>query len=120
MNYRSISLEHSHTDADRKWEIDADNHSYLCTCGEEFEKAPHADGDGDGKCDVCGYQMSAVTIQISGTSDSNTATDLTPPDNNGLDTVVIVVIALGIAVAAAGGVAVFLIAKKKKSADAKK
>ncbi len=39
------------------WTHDGEHHWKACDCGEEFEKASHADGNADGKCDVCGYVM---------------------------------------------------------------
>lgn len=51
--------EHEHTFSD-KWSSDAENHWHAATCehGENHgSKAPHADEDEDGLCDVCEYEV---------------------------------------------------------------
>ena len=39
------------------WESDANNHWNECTCGDKANVGTHADGDNNGKCDTCDYQM---------------------------------------------------------------
>lgn len=48
---------HTHTYSDL-WSSDSQNHWHAATCEHSDQKsgyAAHSDGDGDGKCDVCGY-----------------------------------------------------------------
>ena len=40
-----------------EWKNDANEHWNECACGDKANKAVHADGNGDGKCDTCGYQI---------------------------------------------------------------
>ena len=40
------------------WKQDANEHWNECECGEEANRAAHADENNDGKCDACNYQMS--------------------------------------------------------------
>ncbi len=45
---------------DTKWSYDANNHWLAATCGHDEMtklKGPHADTDGDKKCDTCGYEV---------------------------------------------------------------
>ncbi|MBQ9266726.1 MAG: hypothetical protein IJ217_00305, partial [Clostridia bacterium] len=56
----------AHTDS--AWQTDDDQHWKVCTvCGEyTVAKTNHADANGDGKCDTCGYQMAvapSITLQ---------------------------------------------------------
>ena len=58
--------EHTHTWA-AEWTSDKDGHWHECTgenCDEANGYAAHSDGNSDGKCDVCGYTMSAETPDL--------------------------------------------------------
>ena len=58
--------EHTHTWA-AEWMSDKDGHWHECTgenCDETNGYAAHSDGNSDGKCDVCGYTMSAETPDL--------------------------------------------------------
>ena len=53
---------HEHTYADG-WTSDETGHWHAATCAHTGEKsgfAAHTDGNDDGKCDVCGYQMEPI------------------------------------------------------------
>ena len=92
------------------WSTDADNHWHECTrCEEQLDKAPHADANNDGKCDVCDYAM--------GNAD-NPGGDKAP-EKTGLSGGAIAGIAVGsVAVAGLGGFSLFwFVIKKKKFAD---
>ena len=57
---------HTHTWA-AEWASDKDGHWHECTdstCDEANGYAAHSDGNSDGKCDVCGYTMSAETPDL--------------------------------------------------------
>lgn len=47
------------------WTTDETNHWHECVRGDsEQDKAAHADGNADGKCDICGYEMqSEITYE---------------------------------------------------------
>ena len=50
---------HTHTYSDL-WSSDSQNHWHAATCEHtdlRSDVAAHSDGDGDGKCDACGYIM---------------------------------------------------------------
>ena len=47
---------HNH-DHGTTWESDANNHWNECSCGDKANVGAHNDGNSDGKCDVCDYQM---------------------------------------------------------------
>lgn len=52
-------LDHEHTFAE-EWSSDEDNHWYAATCAhttETKDKAPHVDGNTDGKCDECEHHV---------------------------------------------------------------
>ncbi len=46
--------EHNHGTV---WESDANNHWNECSCGDKANVGAHSDGNADGKCDTCDYQM---------------------------------------------------------------
>jgi|GEM_PF-4791988 len=46
--------EHNYTDA---FKSDEEGHWQECECGEKNEKTEHSDGNGDGKCDACSFDM---------------------------------------------------------------
>lgn len=47
------------------WTTDETNHWHECVRGDsEQDKAAHADGNADGKCDVCGYEMQSETPEV--------------------------------------------------------
>ncbi len=60
-----MSTPHTHT-AGSTWESDTTNHWHVCTAGDGYKmnQAAHADGNNDGKCDVCQYQMSAPVVRV--------------------------------------------------------
>ncbi len=44
-----------------QWSVDADRHWRACTvCGERWDVAVHADGNGNGECDACAYGMTVL------------------------------------------------------------
>ncbi len=51
------ALGHSYGTA---WESDEDEHWNECSCGEKANVADHADGDNDGDCDICEYNMTSI------------------------------------------------------------
>ncbi len=54
--------DHQHNFSDN-WSSDATNHWKQCTsCTEKTELSPHVDGDGDGLCDECLYNMKGGTL----------------------------------------------------------
>jgi len=96
-------------EAGSTWDYDENNHWNECDCTEMMNVAPHADKNGDGKCDVCGYDMS-----------NEPGTDPKNPDGpdkkDGLGTGAIVGIVIGsVAVVGIGGFAIFWFVIKKKS-----
>lgn len=44
--------------AGKEWKNDSKSHWQLCVCGVALNKADHVDANKDGKCDVCGYNLS--------------------------------------------------------------
>ena len=50
------ALGHTHAYG-ASWKSDADNHWNECVCGEKANAAAHKDENGDGKCDVCEYEV---------------------------------------------------------------
>jgi hypothetical protein len=50
------ALGHTHAYG-AAWKSDADNHWNECVCGEKANAAAHKDENGDGKCDVCEYEV---------------------------------------------------------------
>ncbi|MBO5045861.1 MAG: hypothetical protein J6C93_03220 [Clostridia bacterium] len=105
-SYKYVKVEalhvHNHGTA---WESDANEHWNECECGDKANKAAHNDGNADGKCDVCDYQM------------TNGGGASEPKD--GLSAGAIVGIAVGsVAVVGVGGFAlVWFVVKKKTWAD---
>ena len=106
-SYKYVKIEplhvHNHGTA---WESDANEHWNECECGDKANKAAHNDGNADGKCDVCDYQM----------ANGGSAPEQ-PKD--GLPAGAIVGIAVGsVAVVGVGGFAlVWFVVKKKTWAD---
>ena len=57
-----------------EWNSDENGHWHNCeTCGEKMNETAgvHADENGDGKCDVCGYEMSKEPVGGSGKESSD-------------------------------------------------
>ncbi len=106
-SYKYVKIEplhvHNHGTA---WESDANEHWNECECGDKANKAAHNDGNADGKCDVCDYQMA-----------NGGGAPEQPKD--GLPAGAIVGIAVGsVAVVGVGGFAlVWFVIKKKTWAD---
>ena len=50
------ALGHTHTYG-TDWKSDKDNHWHACSCGDKADIAAHKDGNVDGKCDVCAYNV---------------------------------------------------------------
>ena len=98
--------EHNHGTA---WESDANNHWNECSCGDKANVGAHSDGNADGKCDTCDYQM--------GNGGGAAETPDTPKD--GLSGGAIAGIVVGsVAVAGLGGFAlVWFVIKKKTWAE---
>ncbi len=137
--------------AETIWRTNETYHYHLCvywteggTCQERLDHAPHADGDHDGKCDACAYQISTSApgkapgsepetkpetnehdADTSGGSDSDNERD--PSDNGtapsdsegGLGTGAVICIVSGsVAVVGLGGFSLFwFVIKKKKWSD---
>ena len=97
--------EHNHGTA---WESDANNHWNECSCGDKANVGAHSDGNADGKCDTCDYQMG---------NGGAAETPDTPKD--GLSGGAIAGIVVGsVAVAGLGGFAlVWFVIKKKTWAE---
>ena len=55
------------------WETDENEHWHECECGEEANRAAHADENNDGKCDVCDYQMATLIPDETGDETSDTS-----------------------------------------------
>ena len=51
-----------------EWQKNADEHWNECACGDEANKAAHADENSDGACDVCGQTMSVPHTHDYGTT----------------------------------------------------
>ena len=114
----AVEPPHEH-EAKATWTTDETNHWHECTgCEDELDKAAHADSDGNGKCDVCDYQMVTVTPDGSNTSDNpNTTDDPQEPDDSkdGLGTGAVIGIVSGSVVAVGiGGFALWWFVLKKK------
>ncbi len=69
--------------AETAWRRNETHHYHLCiywteggTCEERFDYATHEDGDENGRCDECDYQMSP------GTDDPGTDPNPEPPEDN--------------------------------------
>ncbi|MBQ9145946.1 MAG: InlB B-repeat-containing protein [Clostridia bacterium] len=91
---------HSHGS---EWISNENEHWNECTCGDKANQAPHADGNVDGKCDVCGYAVGILSPEPD-------------EDNEGLGAGAIAGIAVASAVVAGlGGFAIFWFVIKKKS-----
>ena len=101
-------IPHNH-DYGTTWESDANNHWNECSCGDKANVGAHSDGNADGKCDTCDYQMT--------NGGGNTETPDKPKD--GLSGGAIAGIVVGsVAVAGLGGFAlVWFVIKKKSFAD---
>ena len=105
---------HSHGS---EWKTDANEHWNECACGDKANKAAHADGNNDGKCDTCEYQMTTVTPNNPNNPDNpNNTPDDPTDDEGGLGTGAIIGIVVGsVAVVGIGGFALFWFVIKKKS-----
>ena len=109
-----------------EWKTDGGYHWHECTgCeGQQLNKAAHADGNGDGKCDTCEYQMETVTPDPDPTPDPTPDPEPTPdPDTEEpkkkLSGGAIAGIVIGsVTTAGVGGFAlVWFVIKKKSFAD---
>lgn len=90
VNYRSISLEHTHVDTDEAWSNDNTHHWHSCACGEDFDRSAHADENTDRICDQCGYEI-PTTPNTPDISDKPNTPDTpddpgNPDDTNDTDT----------------------------------
>jgi hypothetical protein len=57
-SYKYVKVEPTHVhDYGTTWESDANNHWNECSCGDKANVGAHSDGNADGKCDTCDYQM---------------------------------------------------------------
>ena len=89
-----------------EWKSDADNHWNECACGEKVNAAAHKDENGDGKCDVCDYNVGLPTTPDGGNKPSDTPQT---GDNNMLW------IWLGLLCVSAMGIFAVTVFSKKKS-----
>ena len=121
--YMKIEPQHVH-DYGIEWKTDTDHHWNECSCGDVANKAAHADGNADGKCDVCAYAMSADPLETTGAagsdpveSDPENEPSVDDPDKkDGLGAGAIAGIAVGsVAVALLGGFSLLWFGIKKKS-----
>ena len=69
------ALGHTHTYG-TDWKSDKDNHWHACSCGDKANTAAHKDGNVDGKCDVCEYNVGTANktsddVQSPQTDDNN-------------------------------------------------
>ena len=66
------------------WKQDANEHWNECECGEDANRAAHADENNDGKCDVCDYQMATIIPEDTDdeTSENLETSDTTNSDND--------------------------------------
>ena len=79
--YKYIKLEPVHTHAaGTEIKSDANNHWNECECGEKLNVSAHIDENGDGKCDVCNYQMTPVAPDPEPTPDPDPTPDPEPDD----------------------------------------
>ena len=92
-----------------EWTTDENSHWHECsTCGEQIEKAAHADADANGRCDECDKQL--------GSGGGSEKPEKPDGDKDGLSTGAIVGFAVGgVAVVAVAGFAIFWFVVKKKS-----
>ncbi len=108
--------------AENEWQKNKTHHWHDCAgCDEqELEKAAHADGNSDGKCDTCNYQMSTVNP---GTDPVVPGTDTEPqppsdPDDEGGDGLgagaISAIVISSVAVLGGGGFALFWFVIRKK------
>ena len=110
--------DHSHG---AEWEKDENNHWNECECGDKANVTPHADTDGNGNCDVCGYAVGGVEVEPPETSETPTSSEQTENSviqeaKKGLGAGAIIGIALGsVAVVGVGSFAIFWFVIKKKS-----
>lgn len=81
---------------------DADGHWSICGCGENMTKEPHKDENGDGKCDVCEYEVGVNTVPVPETPQNDTA----GPN--------LLWLWIVIAVVTVGGIGLFVVLGKKK------
>ena len=98
------------------WKNDETEHWNECACGEKANTAEHSDSDGDGKCDVCAYELPK---EDGNEPDSPTVPDATDGGKDGLSGGAIAGIVIGsiagVAVVGVGGFALFWFVIKKKS-----
>ncbi len=116
----AAQLNHTHN-AESEWTSNTTHHWHDCTdCeGQELDKATHDDGNSDGRCDTCNYQMSTVD---SGTDPAYPGTDTEPQppvdpdeDDDGLGAGAISAIVISsVAVSGGGGFALFWFVIRKK------
>ena len=106
--WENIPAQHVH-DHGTAWESDANNHWKECSCGDKANVGAHNDGNSDGKCDVCDYQM----------ANGGGAYENPDKPKDGLSGGAIAGIVVGsIAVAGIGGFSlVWFVVKKKSFAD---
>ena len=81
----ALNKEHTHT-ASSTWQYDDTEHWKICSdknCGALVgEKQMHANSDADGKCDICGYQLTIEAPEDTTTSgDATTDPTQKPTDS---------------------------------------
>ena len=98
--------EHNHGTA---WESDANNHWNECSCGDKANVGAHSDGNADGKCDTCDYQM--------GNGGGAAETPDTPKDGLSGGAIAGIVVGSVVVLGLGGFALVWFVIKKKSFAD---
>ena len=75
---------HEHADTDGQWESDGTYHWHVCSCTEQFDKAAHEDGDGNGVCDICAYTLSASETETE--TEAGSETEIESSDETSYET----------------------------------
>ncbi|MBQ2734073.1 MAG: InlB B-repeat-containing protein, partial [Clostridia bacterium] len=97
--WENVPAQHVH-DHGTTWKSDTNEHWNECACGDKANKAAHTDSTGDGKCDICEYQMSTTP---NNPDDPNNTPDDPSDDKDGLGAGAIIAIVLGSLAILGGG-----------------
>ncbi|MBP3300648.1 MAG: hypothetical protein J6M34_04000 [Clostridia bacterium] len=112
----TLSKNHQHKALDG-YQTDETSHWQICGCMEIMNKEDHTDGDGDGKCDVCGSTMPDKNADGNADGTANGNTDGTGDDaeEEGSSAILWIVLGAVLVLAGGGAAAYFLLMKKKKA-----